>query len=128
MIGAEKGLSRDAGQKQERRGAAMKKLWIMLVILGVMMGTAWSTCAAGAEELDVAVIRGRVGQYRVVAHFEPRLDVAVIRARQTQYTEAAYTEPRLDIVVVRGRQGLTSEAASPGEPRLDIIVIRAQQY
>ena len=81
-----------------------KKLRIVLVIVGVMMMVAtWGGIAAGAQEIDVAVIRARQGQYLVVARDgEPRVDVAVIRARLGQYLVVARDgEPRVDVALAR---------------------------
>jgi len=106
----------------------MKKLWIVLVILGVMMGAAWNTCAAGVEDLDLAVIRARQTQYTEAAYAEPRLDISVVRGRQGLSPETASAgEPRLDVAVIRARQGQYCEVAH-SEPRLDIVVIRARQH
>ncbi|NIV32315.1 MAG: hypothetical protein GWN58_23590, partial [Anaerolineae bacterium] len=81
-----------------------KKLRFVLVMVGVMiMVVTWGGVAAGAQEIDVVVIRARQGQYLVVAKDgEPRVDVAVIRARLGQYLETAWGgEPRIGEAFVR---------------------------
>ena len=108
----------------------MKKLGIVLVIFGVMMGTASGSAVADAESLDIAVIRALGGQYQAVGRGgEPQVDVVVIRGRQGWTYEATpYSEPRLDIAVVRAGGGQYTEFARDGEPRLDIVVIRGRQH
>ena len=130
MMQREKGRSRDAGEKRERRNAVMKKLWIMLVLFGIVtMGAAWGTVAADGEELDVAVVRARGCQYAEAAgDGQPRVDVAVIRGHQGwTYDSAAHSAPRLDAAVVRARGGQYAEAARD-EPQLDIVVVRGRQH
>jgi hypothetical protein len=126
----EKGRSRDAGEKSERRNAVMKKLGILLVLFGiVMMGAAWGTVAADGEELDVVVVRARGGQYAEAARDgQLQVDVAVIRGRQGwTYESAAHSAPWLDAAVIRARSGQYAEAAR-GEPQLDIVAIRGRQH
>ena len=107
----------------------MKKLVVVLVIFGVMMGAAWSSVAADAEEIDIVVLRARGGQYAEAAYGEPRVDVAVIRGRQGwTYEAATASEPWLDIAVVRSGGGQYAEFARDGEPLLDIVVIRGRQH
>jgi hypothetical protein len=107
----------------------MKKLGIVLVLFGMMMGIAWGSVAADAEDLDIAVIRALGGQYQATARGgESQVDVVVIRGRQGwTYEPAAYSEPQLDIAVVRAGGGQYTEFARDGEPRLDIVVIRGRQ-
>jgi hypothetical protein len=150
MIKSEMSRSRDAGQQRERRNTMTKRLGIAMVIVGiVMMGAASGSAAADIEEMDIAVIRGRQGQYvesassgepqidvavirgrqgwtfEAASYSEPRLDVAVVRARGGQYVAAACAEPQVDVAVIRGRQGWTPKDATYGAPRLDITVVRA---
>ena len=108
----------------------IKKLWIMLVLFGIVtMGAAWGTGAADGEELDAAMVRARGGQYAEAARDgQLQVDVAVIRGRQGwTYESAAHSAPRLDAAVVRTLGGQYAEAAR-GEPQLDIVVVRGRQH
>ena len=79
----------------------MKKLGIVLVILGLMMGTAWGSVAADVESVDIAVIRALGGQYQAVAESgEPGVDVVLSGTGDLAHLQAnvtAFSRPPLPV-------------------------------